>query len=115
MGSKSMTRIEYLSRLSSELHYGEERLRVVEELLNASPEMTDNDFDQAWAISKLAWRVWCTLMEAFEVSPDSMAKDLTLHQLTACYRLFQSMLAMINVALTTGEPQHYSGKQQHAH
>jgi hypothetical protein len=28
-----MTRVEYLSRLSSELHYGEERLRTVEELL----------------------------------------------------------------------------------
>jgi hypothetical protein len=115
MGSKSMTRIEYLSRLSSELHYGEERLRVVEELLNASPEMTDNDFDQAWAASKLAWQVWQTLMQAFEVSPDSMTKDLTLHQLTACYRLFQNMLAMIDIALTTAAPQHYPGQQQHAH
>jgi hypothetical protein len=115
MGSKSMTRIEYLSRLSSELHYGEERLRVVEELLNASPEMTDDDFDQAWANSKLAWRVWRTLMEAFAVSPDSMAKDLTLNQLTACHRLFQSMLAMIDIALTLAEPQHYAGKQQPAH
>jgi hypothetical protein len=114
MGSKSMTRIEYLSRLSSELHYGEERLRVVEELLTASPEMTDYDFDQAWAYSKLAWRVWRTLMEAFEVSPDSMTKDLTLHQLTVCYRLFQSMLAMIDTALTIAEPRRYPG-QQHAH
>jgi hypothetical protein len=96
----SMTQKEYLSRLSSELHFGEERLRVVKELLNASPEMTDSDLDQAWANSRLAWRVWCSLMEAFELPPDSMAKDLTLEQSTACYRLLKSMLTMFDAVLT---------------
>jgi hypothetical protein len=52
-----------------------------------------------WATSKLAWRIWRTLMEDFELSPDSMAMHLTLHQLTVCYRLFQSMLAMFDTAL----------------
>jgi hypothetical protein len=37
-------------------------------------------------------------MEDFELSPDSMAEDLTLHQLTVCYRLFQSMLTMFDTA-----------------
>jgi len=53
-----MTRKECLSRLTDELHYDEERLRVVAELLNASPEMSENDFDRAWVNSKLAWRIW---------------------------------------------------------
>jgi hypothetical protein len=95
----SMTRSEYLSKLTNELHYDEERLRVVVELLNANPDMSENDFAVAWATSKLAWRIWRTLMEDFELSSDSMAKHLTLHQLTVCYRLFQSMLAMFDTAL----------------
>jgi hypothetical protein len=94
-----MTRKEYLSKLSNELHYDEERLRVVVELLNANPKMAENDFDMAWATSKLAWRIWRTLMEEFELPPTSMARHLTLHQLTVCYRLFQSMLAMFDTAL----------------
>jgi hypothetical protein len=56
-GQKLMTKKEYLGRLGNELHYGEERLRVIEELLNDSPEASDDDFDQAWADSKLAWQV----------------------------------------------------------
>lgn len=47
-----MTRNEYLG-LTDELHYDEERLRVVVELLSAAPNMSENDFDQAWANSKL--------------------------------------------------------------
>ena len=93
-----MTRKEYLSKLTNELHYDEERTRVVVELLSAAPDMSENDFDEAWTISKLAWRLWRTLMEDFELSPDSMAKDLTFHQLTVCYRLFQSMLTMFDAA-----------------
>jgi hypothetical protein len=38
---------------------------VVIELLNANPDMSENDFDVAWATSKLAWRIWRTLMEDF--------------------------------------------------
>ena len=94
-----MTRRDYLSKLNHELHYDDERLRIVEELLNANPEMSESDFDEAWANSKLAWQLWRTLMEGLEVSPDSMAKHLTIHQLIVCYRLFQSMLAMFDTAL----------------
>jgi hypothetical protein len=101
-----MTRKEYLSKLANELHYDEERMRIVVELLSAAPDMSENDFDEAWTISKLAWRLWRTLMEDFEVSPDSMAKDLTFHQLTVCYRLFQSMLAMFDTALRVAAALH---------
>src|SRR5258708_35643860 len=38
---------------------------VVIELLNATPDMSENDFDVAWATSKVAWRIWRTLMEDF--------------------------------------------------
>jgi hypothetical protein len=38
-----MTRKEYLSKLANELHYDEERLLVVVELLNANPDMSEND------------------------------------------------------------------------
>jgi hypothetical protein len=110
-----MTQKEYLIRLSSELHYGEERLRVVEELLNATPEMTDSDFDQAWANSRLSWRVWCSLMEGLELPPDSMAMDLTLEQSTACYRLLQSMLAMFDTILTLAEASNSSDNESHLH
>ena len=100
-----MTREEYLIRLTNELYYDEERLRVVAELLDARPDMSPNDFDVAWATSRLAWRVWRTLMEEFELPPDSMARHLTMSQLTACYRLFQGMLAMFDTALRdTVEP-----------
>jgi hypothetical protein len=94
-----MTRKEYLSKLTNELHYDDKRMRVVLELLSAAPDMSENDFDEAWANSKLAWRLWRTLMEDFELSPDSKAEHLTLHQLTVCYRLFQSMLTMFDTAL----------------
>jgi hypothetical protein len=32
-----MTRKEYLNKLTNELHYDEERLRVVVEIINANP------------------------------------------------------------------------------
>jgi hypothetical protein len=97
-----MTRKEYLSKLTNELHYDEEHLRVVVELLNANADMSKTGFDVAWAISKLAWRMRRTPMEDFELSPDSIAKRLTLHQLTVCYRPYQSMLAMFDTALREG-------------
>jgi hypothetical protein len=102
----SMTRKQYLSKLTDELHYDEERMRVVVELLSAAPDMSENDFDEAWTNSKLAWRLWRTLMEDFELSPDSMAKDLTLHQLTVCYRLFQNMLTMFDTVLRAAVARH---------
>ena len=101
-----MTRKEYLSKLTNELHYDEERMRVVVELLSAAPDMSENDFDEAWTNSKLAWRLWRTLMEDFELSPDSMAKDLTLPQLTVSYRLFQNMLGMLDTALRVAVARH---------
>jgi hypothetical protein len=51
-----MTRKEYLSKLANELHYDEERLLVVVELLNANPDMSENDFDAAWAGSRARHR-----------------------------------------------------------
>jgi len=63
-----MTREEYLSKLANELHYDEERIRVVIELLSAAPKISDDDFDEAWATSKLAWRLWRTLMQDFDLS-----------------------------------------------
>jgi hypothetical protein len=101
-----MTRKEYLSKLANELHYDEERMRVVVELLSAAPDMSENDFDEAWANSKVAWRLWRTLMEDLDLSPDSMAKELSLRQLTVCYRLFQSMLAMFDTALRVAAARH---------
>jgi hypothetical protein len=94
-----MTRKEYLGKLINELHYDDERMRVVVELPSAAPDMSEDDYDEAWAHSKLAWRLWCTLMEDFELSSDSKAEHLTLHQLTVCYRLFQNMLTMFDTAL----------------
>ena len=74
---------------------------VVVELLSAAPDMSEDDYDEAWAHSKLAWRIWCTLMENSELSSDSKAEYLTLHQLTVCYRLFQNILTMLDTALRT--------------
>ena len=104
--AKSMTRKEYLSKLTNELHYDEERLRVVVEIINANPDMSENDFDVAWTTSKIGWRIWQLLMEGFDLPPDSMAKHLTLHQLAICYRLFQSMLAMFDTALREAAVSH---------
>jgi hypothetical protein len=94
-----MTRNEYLSKLTNELHYDDERIRVVVELLSAAPDMSEDDFNQAWVSSKLAWRLWRTLMEELELPPNSTAEHLTMHQLAVCYRLFQSMLTMFDTAL----------------
>ena len=43
------------------------------------------------------------LLEAPELSPHAMTKHLTLEQLTACYRRFQSMLLMFDTALRLAE------------
>ena len=94
-----MTRGEYLDKLANELHYDADRMRVVVEHLSAKPDMSENDFDDAWASSKLAWQLWCILMENFERSPDSKAEQLTLHQLSVCYRLLHGMLTMFGTAL----------------
>jgi hypothetical protein len=107
-----MTRRDYLSKLNHELHYDDERLRIVEELLNANPEMSESDFDEAWVNSKLAWQLWRTLMEGLELSPDSMGKHLTIHQLIVCYRLFQSMLAMFDTALRSSSAEHATGNNR---
>jgi hypothetical protein len=94
-----MTRKEYLSRLINELHYDEECMRTVVELLSAAPDMSEDDYDEAWDNSKLAWRLWCKLMEDFDLSSDSKAEHLTFYQLTVGYQLFQNMSTMLDTAL----------------
>jgi hypothetical protein len=54
-------------------------------------------------------------MEAFELPPDSMAKDLTLEQSTACYRLLQSMLAMFDTVLSLAEAGNTSDNESYLH